>query len=90
MSKIPSTDTDPWDRPVDVSEELISARAGGPHASEPQDAGVPARQKAPVPTRAIPDDWDDDPSSSDEDSRKIWDNAYVILLRVSYFGWSHG
>ena len=60
---------------------MISARA---HASEPQDAGgtgVPASQKAPAPTRAIPDDWDDDPSSSDEESsQKIWEDAYVIFL----------
>lgn len=32
-----------------------------------------------MPTRAIPDEWDDDPSSSEEDSQKIWEDAYVIL-----------
>jgi hypothetical protein len=78
MSNVPSTDTDPWDRPE--WRTVISARA---YASEPQDAGgtgVPARQKAPVPIRAIPDHWDDDPSSSDEeDSQKIWEDAYVIF-----------
>lgn len=82
MSKAPSTDTDPWDRPVDVGwRTVISARA-----HEPQDAGengVLARQKAPVPTRAIPDEWDDDPSSSEEDSQKIWEDAYVILSSIS-------
>lgn len=72
MSRAPSTDTDPWDRPG-----VISARV---HASEPQDAGgpgVPARQAAPAPTRAIPDDWDDDDaaSSDGEDSQKIWEHA---------------
>ncbi len=69
MSKAPSTDTDPWDRPVGMSGELgvISARGG---------TSIPA----PAPTRAIPDDWDDDPSSSDdEDSQKIWEDAYVVL-----------
>lgn len=79
MSKAPSTDTDPWDRLVDVSGELRF-----PHVltSKTQDIGgpgVPACQKAPAPTRAIPDDWDDDPSSSDEDSQKIWEDACVIL-----------
>lgn len=59
MSKAPSTNTDLWDRPVDD--------AGG--------NGVPARQKALIPTRAIPDEWDDDPSSSEEDSQKIWEDA---------------
>ncbi|KAF8270580.1 hypothetical protein EI94DRAFT_1722420 [Lactarius quietus] len=59
MSKAPSTDTDPWDHLVDD--------AGG--------TGVPACQKTPPLTRAIPDDWDDDPSSSDEDSQKIWEDA---------------
>jgi len=55
---------------------VISARA---HSSKPQDAGgtgVPARQTAPASIRAIPDDWDDDPSSSDEEnSQKIWEDA---------------
>jgi len=63
MSKVPSTDTDPWDRLLAVDD------AGG--------TSVPGRQKAPVPsTREIPDDWDDDPSTSDqEDSQKIWEGA---------------
>lgn len=58
---------------------MISARA---HTNEPQDTGgtgLPARQKAPVPTRAVPDDWDDDPLSSDGESQKIWEDAYVIF-----------
>jgi len=59
MSKAPSTDSDPWDCSVDDAGET----------------GRPARQKAPAPTRAIPDDWDDDPSSSDEDSQKMWEDA---------------
>ena len=64
----------------------MSARA---QASQPQDAGgtgVPARQ-APAPPRATPDDWDDDPSSSDEeDSQKIWEDAYVIFPSLSSLG----
>ncbi|KAH8998041.1 hypothetical protein EDB92DRAFT_1941676 [Lactarius akahatsu] len=69
MSRVPSADTDPWDCPVGVNGELgaTSARGG---------TSVPLRQPAPAPTRAVPDDWDDDPSSSDgEDSQKIWDDA---------------
>ncbi|KAH9077952.1 hypothetical protein EDB83DRAFT_2347214 [Lactarius deliciosus] len=35
-----------------------------------------ATSAPPAPTRAIPDDWDADPSSSDgEDSQKIWEDA---------------
>ncbi|KAI9432938.1 hypothetical protein H4582DRAFT_1017589 [Lactarius indigo] len=68
MSRAPSTDPDLWDCPVGVKGELgvTSARGG---------TGVPSRQPAPPPTRTIPDDWDDDPSSDEEDSQKIWEDA---------------
>jgi len=36
---------------------------------------VSARHKGAALSNAIPDDWDDAPSSGEEDSQRIWDNA---------------
>ncbi|KAF8500170.1 hypothetical protein F5888DRAFT_1357033 [Russula emetica] len=54
MSNTPSTDTDPWDRPLDDGR---------------------SHKEGSAPSNAIPDDWDEETSSGEEDNQIIWDNA---------------
>lgn len=56
MSNTPSTDTDPWDRPLDDGRKAVY------------------KEGVALPN-AIPDDWDEETSSAEEDNQIIWDNA---------------
>ncbi|KAN0105650.1 hypothetical protein V8E52_010825 [Russula decolorans] len=59
MSNTPSTDTDPWDRPLDDGRKAVPAR----------------HKEGAALSSAIPDDWDEETSSGEEDSQIVWDNA---------------
>ncbi|KAI9508263.1 hypothetical protein F5148DRAFT_935399 [Russula earlei] len=59
MPNAPSTDEDSWDPPFDDDSRNA----------------LYARHKAIAPSSAVPDDWDQAPSSGEEDNRRIWDNA---------------
>jgi hypothetical protein len=69
---------DPWDTPAPVSTFNTSTGCHAAYIGFLQSSGNtnPTRAR----TTPVKDDWDDDDSADEEDSKKIWEDACVPRL----------